>query len=181
MEAFSAPLRESVACILPPQYYLHAHGAKLGGRYVLALLGQHDPVRLPGPLRIGLFITHYYEVIEVGTGQERYRVHSRGYHYALSAEDGRTLVRYDWHPEGQVDDPVEWPHVHMRGYVVPVNLSRVHWPTGRVSLESLVRCAIRDLQVPPLREDWAALLDRHEQAFANYASWGGTRPRSTDA
>lgn len=179
VEAFSAPLRECLACILPPTAYLHAHGWKPGGLYLLALLGQADPVRLPGPLKIGLFVAHYYEVIEAGTGDDRYRAHSRGYHYELSDEQGRTLVGYDWHPDGQGDDTVAWPHVHLRGYTRPVNLSHVHWPTGRVSFESIIRTAIRDLQVPPLRADWEALLDRHEQAFAEAASWGGPRPRST--
>ncbi|HLH24397.1 MAG TPA: hypothetical protein VFB73_15565 [Chloroflexota bacterium] len=181
VEAFSTPLRESLACILPPTVQLRAHGARLGESCLLALLGQRDPVRLPGPLKIGLFITHEYEVIEVGSGDERYRVHSRGYHYELSAEDGRTLVCYDWHPDGQVGDPVRWPHVHLRSYTAPINLSHGHWPSGRVSLESVIRVAIRDLQVPPLREDWEALLDKHEQAFADNASWGGPRPRSAAA
>src|SRR3954452_8646492 len=116
VEAFSAPLRESLACILPPTAHLHAYGEKPGQRCTLALLGQADPVRLPGPLQIGLFITHTYEVVEVGTGDERYRVHSQGYHYELSATDGTGLVVYDWHPDGQGADPVAGPHLHMRGY-----------------------------------------------------------------
>jgi hypothetical protein len=159
---------------------LRGRGEKPGSIHVLGFLGQADPARLPGPLKIGLFIAHDYEVIEVGTGDERYRVHSRGYHYELSAESGRALVIYDWHPEGAGDDAVAWPHAHLRAYTQPVDLSHAHWPTGRVSLESIIRTTIRDLQVPPRCDDWEALLDRHEQAFADHASWGGPRPRSTE-
>jgi hypothetical protein len=99
-------------------------------------------------------------------------VHSREYIYELTSGEGRSLIRWDWHPDGQAgEQPVSWPHVHLRGYTQPVNVSRGHVPTGRVSLEAVIRYVIRDLGVEPRRADWAAILDRHEQAFVAARSW----------
>ena len=44
-------------------------------------------------------------------------------------------------------------------------------PTGRTPIESVVRFLIAELGAVPLREDWAALLDRNETEFAARASW----------
>jgi hypothetical protein len=174
VEAFSAPLRESLACILPPTAVLLAQGHRPdGGPYLLALAGQRGPATLEAPVPLGLFITHRYAVIESGDAPESWRVHSREYSYELTAADARPIMRWDWHPDGQAgEDPVAWPHVHLRGYTQPVDLSRGHVPTGRVSLEAIVRYLIRDLRVQQRRPDWAAVLDRNEAAFIAHRSWG---------
>jgi hypothetical protein len=44
-------------------------------------------------------------------------------------------------------------------------------PTGRVSIEAVVRFRIEDLDVVPRRPDWDRVLERHEQAFREARTW----------
>jgi hypothetical protein len=52
-----------------------------------------------------------------------------------------------------------------------VTLHKLHLPTGRVSIEAVIRFLIEDLEVAPLRDDWRAVLDRHEDLFRQTRSW----------
>jgi hypothetical protein len=166
VEAFSAPLRESLACILPPTVVLLAQGYRPGGGpYLITLAGQRGPVVLDAPIPLGLFITHRYDVVESGDPRAPWRVRSREYIYELSTTNERQLLRWDWHPEGQAGEtPVAWPHVHLRSYTQPVDLSHGHVPTGRVSLNAIIRYLIRDLKVRVRKPGWAAILDRNDLA-----------------
>jgi len=166
-------MRETLSCILPPTAVLLARGHRPdAGPHLLALAGQQGPVSLDGPATIGLFMAHRYDVVPSGDARVPWRVHSREYIYELTSRDRRCLLRWDWHPDGQAgEQPVRWPHLHLRGYTEPVDLSHGHVPTGRVSLEAVVRYAVCDLGVVPRRADWAAILDQHERAFVAARSW----------
>jgi hypothetical protein len=52
-----------------------------------------------------------------------------------------------------------------------LTLHKLHLPTGRVSIEAVVRFLIEDLDVVPRRRDWSAVLDRHEEAFRRSRTW----------
>jgi len=138
-----------------------------GGPHILALAGQ--PVRLGGPYNVGLAITHLYAVVPTAEPSAPWRVSSREYHYELTTADGRQLLRYDWHPTGR--SATTWPHLHLRRHTTPVDLSRAHVPTGRVSLEAVLRFAIEELQVRPLRPDWRSIFDEAERAFVESRTW----------
>jgi hypothetical protein len=116
---------------------------------------------------------HRYDVAPNSDAQAQWRVHSRAYSYELTAPDGRDFARYDWHPQGQdgEDGAIDWPHLHARGYTRPVDVSRMHLPTGRVSLEAVIRLAIRDFKVPPRRPDWQQVLASSEQTFRQERTW----------
>jgi hypothetical protein len=178
VEAFSAPLRESLACILPPTVFLRAQGEQAdGGPYLLTLLGHRGPtVPLGGPHGIGLFIALYYSIMATADPQAPWRVQTRGYRYQLTVRDGRELVGYHWHPGSLDEGAVEFPHAHFHTLTDPPGLSKPHWPTGRVPLESVIRLALRDLGVPAQRPDWAAVLERNEAIIRRWSSWGSGDP-----
>jgi hypothetical protein len=89
------------------------------------------------------------------------------YDYRLSRSDGAELLSWHWHPH--ILD-FRWPHMHVaRG---PVS-RRAHLPTGRVSIESVIRLLLMDLGVRSLRPDWAAVLDETEGLFLRYRRWSG--------
>jgi hypothetical protein len=138
-----------------------------GGPDALTLAAQ--PARLGGPLGIGLAVTHLYAVVPTGEPAASWRVSSRAYHYELTTADGRQLLRYDWHPTGR--SAVTRPHVHLRRHAAPIDLSRAHVPTGRVSPEAVVRFAIEELGVPALRSDWRTVLDEAERSFVESRTW----------
>ena len=85
------------------------------------------------------------------------------YHYHLLYEDGTELIRFEWHPYGAL---VRYPHVHVHGLDADrVITDRTHIPSGRVSLASVVRFAIEELGVRPLRPDWATVLAKEERTL----------------
>lgn len=53
-----------------------------------------------------------------------------------------------------------WPHLHAYGAKESVELHKLHPPTGTVTVGSVVRFLIEDLDVQPLRPNWQAILDR---------------------
>jgi hypothetical protein len=52
-----------------------------------------------------------------------------------------------------------------------VRTVEAHHPTGRVSLESVVRACITEYKVAPLRDDWDKTLALREGDFQIYRSW----------
>lgn len=110
-----------------------------------------------------------YEIVR-GPDQRSWRVHTLGYAYELLDPADRRIVAYHWHP--QPYNRVKSPHLHVPSHTAPVDLSRVHLPTPRVSLEAVLRFAIDELGVEPLREDWRAVLEASERAYLAGRTWG---------
>jgi hypothetical protein len=94
----------------------------------------------------------------VGTG-----ISVVGYGYTLLHDSGAEIVSYQWHP--RTPESVPFPHVHFGpasvrpdSAVRPGDLHKVHFPTGYVSLEEVIRLAIVEFGVNPRRGDWATIL-----------------------
>jgi hypothetical protein len=87
-----------------------------------------------------------------------------GYIYQfLYAANERELLAYHWHARGA--SPIIWPHLHVSAPLTPLDLTRGHLPTGPVSLPAVLRYAVADLGVRPLRQDWAATLAAAERSL----------------
>jgi hypothetical protein len=50
-------------------------------------------------------------------------------------------------------------------------LRKVHLRPGRISLDQVLRLAVVELDVRPLRQDWAEVLDRTEERFEEWRTW----------
>ena len=109
-------------------------------------------------VELTLIVAMRYRIVEEGV--TRWTVHVAGYHYELQHRDGRELVAYHWHPQGA--GPVTWPHVHLGPAIGDLwrPATRAHFPTGQVTIEDIVRLAIREFGVTPRRDDWEAVLQR---------------------
>lgn len=111
-----------------------------------------DPVRLRGPSRLALSV-----LLDVETEQGDQGVAGlAGYADEISHADGRMVLAYHWHPVGL--SHVTMPHLHLGGRLDSLGLSKAHLPTGVVSLPDVLRFAVVELGVEPLREDWRAVL-----------------------
>lgn len=53
---------------------------------------------------------------------------------------------------------------------------KAHHPTGRVSLESVLRTCIAEYGAAPLRADWEKTLELREGDFETWRSWSGSTP-----
>ena len=119
-----------------------------------------------------LELRHRY-VIAVSEGERGpWTVSTAEYIYEIADKSDEPIAAFHWHPTtAQAGDEVHWPHVHAYGARDTLTLHKLHLPTGRVSIEAVVRFLIEDLDVVPRRDDWSAILDRHEQAFRASRTW----------
>ena len=126
-----------------------------GGPYQLTFAGGR-PARLRGPHDLQVSLVHGYVVVPDGTGRARWVVHGAEYAYTVLTGDGQRVLAYHWHPIGS--SAFTQPHVHVYGRTTPIDLRRMHLPTGHVALASALRLLIEEFGVRPLRDDWAARL-----------------------
>ena len=102
---------------------------------------------------------HHYVVTE-GPAGEGWQVRDGAYFYAIETQGGSELLAYHWHPRGR--SPIVAPHLHV-GADIQIGqrlLSKVHLPTGAIRLQDVIRLAITELDVEPLRDDWEQVLAR---------------------
>jgi hypothetical protein len=93
-------------------------------------------------------------------------VDTSGYIYSILTRDGAEIVSYHWHPYGE--GAIRFPHAHIgpalsrQDFVNrPKEAHHIHFPTGVVGLADILRLAIVELGVEPLRSDWEEILDVH--------------------
>jgi len=116
--------------------------------------------------RLQLSVQQQYELVEVeDPDRGPWKVATRAYRYELSDSQGRELAGWHWHPSGS--SPWRQPHLHLRGG----RFGECHLPTGRVSLEAVLRLLLAELDVRPLRDDWLAVLDEAEAVFREWRTW----------
>jgi len=87
------------------------------------------------------------------------------YSYSLDDRDRSEILAYHWHPETR--DSVDFPHMHL-GYgtgMTRQELFHAHLPTGRITLEDMVRLTIVDFGVGTLRDDWREILAANGDRF----------------
>lgn len=95
------------------------------------------------------------------------------YQYRLLDHNERELLVYHWQPGSAYLGP-DYPHVHVSAELdaqtsavdrQSIDLDKLHLPTGRVSLASVVRMLIAEFRVAPQHHDWVETLDRAERVF----------------
>lgn len=78
------------------------------------------------------------------------------------------VVAFHHHPsQPETETPEGWvtyPHIHVETGLTPVT-RQSHIPSGQVSLPSVVRFLITQLEVVPRRADWDAVLNEGEQGL----------------
>jgi hypothetical protein len=166
---FIGPLQLALSCVTSE--VLRAGGYHVADEPHALTLGRGLPVRLRGEGRLSLTFDHHYRIVEDPGPRGPYKCSTTSYLYGLDDSDGREVLSYQWHPSGR--SPVTWPHLHLGAgaAVGRLELARAHLPTGRVSIEEVLRLAISELGVEPLREDWREVLERTQQAYETSRTW----------
>jgi hypothetical protein len=99
-------------------------------------------------------VIHTYAVVPAPGAPGTWGVQTAGYGYELLVASGQSVLAYHWHPTGR--SPVRRPHFHLHAHATPLDLRRVHLPSGRVELADVIRFLITELGVRPRRRDWEA-------------------------
>ncbi|MBA3413943.1 MAG: hypothetical protein H0U10_01795 [Chloroflexia bacterium] len=167
IQDFLDPLNLIVSCISLTPIQKTAEGSRFDGHMSFP---NNAVVPLRGRHRLALKVFHAYEATEDASG---WSAHTRAYLYHVYADDGREFTVFHWHPER---GRVALPHAHFKTLNDPIPMGKAHIPTGRVSLEAVVRLLIDELAVQPIRQDWERVLSRTERAFIERRSWHGQPP-----
>ncbi len=114
-------------------------------------------VRLRGRHRLEFSFFHRYTLVPPSIPSGQWRPTTIAYFYQLREQNGPEVILFHWHPfPGQV----QFPHLHMAGGAGSIAIdSRRHIPTGPLSLHAVVRFAIAELGVRPLRPDWEPIVE----------------------
>jgi hypothetical protein len=120
-------------------------------------------------LRISLLQT--YRIVETDDPERGpLKVSTRAYTYTLEDADEREIVAFHWHPAGR--SPVTRPHLHLGpGCGVEAAVSKVHFPTGRISVGDFLWTLIDGFDVPARRDDWQNVLDASRDVFEEWRTW----------
>jgi hypothetical protein len=131
------------------------------------------PAQGGGPAGLLLSVTHVFAIVAAKQEQwpRQWRITTRMYEYSLLDRDATELLVYHWQPDA---DPA-YPHIHVSAALHAktralekkhtIDLDGLHLPTGRVSLEAVIRMLITEFAIAPRRADWRRTLDRTEAAF----------------
>lgn len=134
--------------------------------------GPDDPLPLNDGRSLRLSVVLYLEPFQDG---HRLKVEESSYQYQMDRGGERWIFRYDYlrHPPS----PHPAAHLQVRGelaeHCLPERtpLERIHFPTGRVSLEAIIRLLADQFDVPCNRpaELWRPVLAESEGAFLEIA------------
>jgi hypothetical protein len=165
-------LRDVLHCVTQSRLGIHASAQiRSNTPYALAL-NKMEQVQLDGPLRLRLVVAQTVETVdaEQDTDSKSFEIRMSSYFYQLTYNDGRELLSYHWTPDAVGPGTVTFPHLHL-GAAMTVgaqvsakpDLNKIHLPTGHVSLARIVRLAITEFGVKPIRSNWHPILERAER------------------
>ena len=123
------------------------------------------PTVLRGRVGLSLLVRHGYVLRSASDTPGDWWLETTQYVYLVSEVGGPGYVAYHWHPLGRSSTTT--PHLHVPTTIGALDLADAHLPTGPVSLPAVLRLAITELGVRPMRADWREVLDAAERALAD--------------
>jgi hypothetical protein len=160
-------MQKAISCVTNAVFTVNGHHPS--EKPLVLLLNNSDPVQLAGPSRLFLEVLQNYRVEEAPGERGPWKMATTTYIYALQDSEGKEVISYHYHPGAGVT----FPHMHVRSNVQigPRPLRKYHLPTGRVSLEEVLRQALSELKVKPARPNWREVLDETQSKYEEYRTW----------
>lgn len=169
---FHGPLQRAISCA-NSNSHLWAFGSDgySHGRTHAMVPDANQPISLAGDRPLRLRCLFAYRVEEAEGERGPWKVTTEAYYHTLEDEAGREIIAYHWHP----DSPPAFPHLHIGpGTGADVGgINKYHFPTGRVSLEGVLRLAIEEFGATPARADWRTVLRETEARYEAWRTWPG--------
>ena len=141
-------------------------------------LGQ--PVRLSNGMYLNVQIA-----LQVTRSPPRLETMAATFTYQAGGDLDEPRPVFEYHYERNARSGYPRCHVHVHAtpnhYTPKRSFSRLHLPTRRLTLEQIVWHLIQEHGVQPLRDDWHAVLWRHEEWFRDIQrdkEWPYDRPFS---
>lgn len=149
---------------------LSGRGGRRGDdvRVLAGVAGPTDPLLLRDGRWLRLAVTLHLD----RSAGDLLRVAKSSFQYQADRDGDRPIFRYDFLRAPRSTEPA----AHLNVYaelsvhdVLPATrpLSRVHFPTGRVSIEAGVRLLVDDFGVPAAEAEWRSVLSVSEAALAH--------------
>jgi hypothetical protein len=175
---FIDPLQQSISCVTKNILTFPRIGPKLGVVYQFTLAYGRETV-LKGRTPIAMTLSQQFEIVETAEADKGpFKTSTKEYAYHLYDTD-RQYVWFHWHPS----NGVKIPHLHLglnpkteEGIEVAAKFGgtlarKLHLASSRISVEQVIRFAIREFEVDRLRDDWEAVLDANQGKHEKYRSW----------
>jgi hypothetical protein len=165
------PLKDVVGCVTS-EGFVTRYSRRSGDQQTASFQDEFAILNRRNGQVLKLELAHRYTVTEGDYERGPWKVSTVEYIYEVADESDEPIARFHWHSvSAQPGDEVRWPHVHVHGDRAALTLHKLHLPTGRVSIESVVRFLIDDFDVVPVRANWDAILREREEAFKRWRSW----------
>jgi hypothetical protein len=88
-------------------------------------------------------------------------VEVEAYSYGVSYIGKGPLFAYHWHPHRHRTQP----HFHIKQGEGFLGMNKLHFPSGHVAIEAVVRFLIEEMAIPSARPDWQSVLDENQKRF----------------
>jgi hypothetical protein len=171
VDAFLEPLQDAISCVARAKITLSPGGRGEPGKIHGLTVNEDEPIKLKCKPVLMLRIGMLYEIVQTNEpGRLQWRVSTRGYAYEMQTASGELVWSYHWHPTSRVMNP----HAHLGHTQLAedaVLYQKAHNPTGRVSLEGVIRACITEYGAAHMRDDWDKTLALREGDFQLYRSW----------
>jgi len=145
-----------------------------------AALHFRDPkLPIPTAVPVGPWYLALSQVVRVDEAKSNdFVLWTVSYRYAIQHDSSATtepIIRYEF-VSTHVDPELSYcrNHVHLHpkfnGVVDGIAPSDLHLPTGWITIESVLRFLITEMQVPPLSENWQDVLRESEEQFETWTA-----------
>jgi|GEM_PF-1593396 len=176
-ERYAKALQAVVGCVTEARLTLNENRAIELDKVYAIVLKSGDGVHLSskyGGIQFDLG-QRFRIVRDPEVAQGPYRATIVEYWYGFAIQDGPSLLGYHWTPETTAVSQRTFPHLHIESGLIGETVhsrlrsfNKLHVPTERVSCESIVRFAIEELGVPPIKSSWRSVLERGGTRFGQY-------------
>jgi hypothetical protein len=168
-ERYAEALKGVLTCIAADAHFVSNVHAK--PEVPLQFAFTHNPARL-NRSPYGLFLIQKIKVIPDDKQEGCWRVKTLAYEYNIERwDDHQEIVCFHW--EG-AESANPNPHIHIGFAATDESLPigpKHHIPSGRVAIEDVVRFAIEEVGVQPVKGTWHSIVESAKGLFAKHKNW----------
>lgn len=171
---YREPIERALGCIASERLTIPDRKGFSADRDYAILLNRNEIVRLAAPYPLYFYAMQRFQVVydDAPVVEGPFRVHTQEYLYSFHDEEERELIAFHWTPNAAGSSQKSFGHFHIKSPMLaertpikPGEFSKVHIPTERLSIESIVRFAIDELGATPRIPHWREVLEEGEQSF----------------